>query len=38
VVIDTALRNESNNNLLWSWSDNSGKILMETKMGLSIDV
>ena len=37
-VIDTALRNESNNNLLWSWSDNSGKILMETKMGLSIDV
>ena len=37
-VIDRALRNESNNNLLWSWSDNSGKILMETKMGLSIDV
>ena len=37
-IIDDLARNNSNNNLLWSWSDTSGQVLMETKLGVSIDI
>jgi len=36
--LDNMVLLDGDHNLLWSWSDNTGKILMETKLGISIDI
>ena len=36
--LDNMVLFDGDHNLLWSWSDNTDKILMETKLGISIDI